>query len=152
MPELDHYEKVKKQYDGRLCSLTLQRSQCVGTNLELEYRWLPELTDHEADFVDTRARAYINSAIGFASISQWIGCQLVPNDACLLGVAIPGWLLAGRQQATYVQNSQYDTEQKTIRITVGMRYVDPRQQMHHADHIAQALENSFTTLFKTITV
>jgi len=150
--DIDHYDAVLSRFPGPLCPLQLIAAESNGPNLLLVYQWSNSLTAKEADNVDTRARAFVNSAVGFAAIAQWVGCRNGPNDASLLGVPIPGWYLEDRQQPTYVQNSQFDTDQKTVQLTLGPRFIDARGDNLLSDPVSSGLKASFKTFFTTISV
>jgi hypothetical protein len=147
-----HYDAVRARFPGPLCRLDLVAAQPMGTNVYLTYRWRGVLSRDEADIIDTRTRAFINSMIDEAAKDQSLPCIKGRSEASLLGVPIPAWHVAGRAQPTFVQNSTFDVSQNTIDLTVGMRFVHVAQELMEPDEVACALATAFKRRCKSITV
>ncbi len=150
--KIDHYETALSRFTSALVPLKIVQAEPDGANLNLIYQWTASLSEKQADLLDSRARAFVNSAVGIAAISQWVGCQDGPNDASLLGIPIPGWYLEGRHHPTYVVNSRFDIREKLMQLTLGMRFARPQEGTIDRDPISHALGESFKTLFAKITV
>lgn len=149
---MDHYKAVRSKSARIPCALHLTRAEPEGGGLRLVYQWAESLPSEEAQVIETRACAFVNSAIGIAAIAQWVGCGGGPSPASVLGVPVPGWYLEGESQATYVRNSQHDVSARTVEMRIGASSANRNARPGRNGSAAGALQESFETLFSTITV
>ncbi len=147
-----HYQEVATTISGKAQTLHLEKWGVDGPNLVLEYSWNELLSHADADRLDTRARAFLNEATAKAALAANLAVVPGPPTYKLAGSWIPSWFIAGRQQATYVQNSQFDPNMRRVRFTIGTPMVTSTQFGSGSfDPIPELLGQQFQRLFMTIT-
>jgi|GEM_PF-3892290 len=152
----EHFETTRQIVGGPDCVLHLREIEIDGPNIFLEYGWNEHLSDAQADGVDTKARAFLNCAVGTAAELAGLSCGVGPN-AHSLGMPngqmnpIPGWYLPQRQQPTYVVNSQFDAATRSVYFTIGTPQVRVDTLGQH-DPVSERLAAAFQQAFSEIHV
>ncbi|HCS54071.1 toll/interleukin-1 receptor domain-containing protein [Rubinisphaera sp.] len=147
-----HYRAVRMSVGPPNCHLTLAAAEPEGSNVYLAYRWSEQLSQEQADQVDTCVRALINSKIGDIATPNDISVRLNWGEESLNGAPIPLWFLDHRNQPTYVVNSQFDMEQKIISLTVGSRFVPTGLDEDMHDPTSIGLYKGFMSLLTEIEI
>lgn len=109
-----HYDQTSRKVPGRMQVLTLIHATMDGLFINLVYQWKRELTDAEADDLDTRARAYIACAIYDAATAAGLTCQPGPPHG-----QRPSWYIRGERMPISLVEAGFDMSDKTCIMRVG---------------------------------
>ena len=109
-----HYNQTARQAPGEKCELALIHAAVEGPFVNLVYQWKAELSDDEADKLDTRARAYIACAIYDAAMTAGLSCRPGPPHG-----QRPSWHIGGERTPISLVNAGFDVSDKTCFMQVG---------------------------------
>lgn len=151
-----HFLGAQQMVGGPPCVLYLKHIDVEGPNCLLEYQWKEQLDALQADGVDTKARAFLNCAVGAAARVASLSCREGTSEHFLKMPngefnAIPGWYLEDRDQPTYVVNSQFDVAAKSVYFTIGTPQIRSDSFDQH-DPVTERLAAAFQQAFAEVHV
>lgn len=143
----EHYERTSRQAQGDKQRLTLIQVEAEGMGVALVYRWTAELSDDEANNLDTRARAYIACAIYDAATIAGLSCQPGPSHG-----QRPTWLFPGEYMPVSLINAGFDVLDKTCFMQIGHGMMRTKGPFFGDGVYAKQLATSFRMQFSEINV
>ena len=138
-----HYDETARQAPGSKCELTLVHVGVEGPFLNLVYQWHDNLSDQEADRLDTRARAYIACAIFDAAETANLSCDPGPPHG-----QRPSWRICGARTPISLVNAGFDVSDKTcfMQVGPGMVAMTARQQGENLSKLAAGFQSQFSRI------
>lgn len=141
-----HYDQTVREAPGEKCGLTLVHAGVEGPFVNLVYQWNAELSDDEADRLDTRARAYIACAISDAATTAGLACQPGPPHG-----QRPSWYVGGESMPISLVNAGLDVSDKTCFMQIGSGMLIMRSPKGSECH-CKRLVAGFQAQFREISV
>ena len=143
---IEHYERVKRSAGGAPRRLSLIEARTEGQYVTLVYQWKEQVTDEEADRIDTRVRAYMTCAIYDAAIAVGLSCHEGPPHG-----QRPAWIIEGSRSPTTLAQAGFDTTKRICWLQIGPGFLI-LDQARETDPLAQKLARAFKRHFAEITV
>lgn len=139
-----HYDETALRAKGEKQELTLARIGTEGPFLNLVYRWTCQLSDEEADNLDTRARAYVVCAIYDAARTAGLSCDRGP-----LHGQRHSWLIGGERTPISLVNAGFDVSEKTcfMQVGPGMLVLSASAGGKHLQKLATGFQSQFSRVF-----
>ena len=142
----DHYLSTSRNASGNPCKLILERSMAEGPVVHLTYRWISDLSDQEADHLDSRARAFIACAIYDAAVGANLVCQPGPQHG-----KRPGWIIEAEPVPVSLMSAGFKVPEKICWMKVGPILARDGIPVGSV-LVAEKLAGRFQALFQEITV
>jgi len=144
----DHYMEERQQVGGPPCQLVLGDAQITGPAVGLFYHWQDDLSDEDADRLDSRLRAYVACAIYDAAVQGGLRCVPGPPHG-----RRPSWRIRGESFLRSLTDGGFDNEQKQCFAEIGPG-VAPMEVILSSVQgpISQILADAFRAHFRRIAV
>jgi len=136
-----HYDHKARQAPDRMRELALIHAAIEGPFVNLVYRWKAELSNEEADKLDTRARSYIACAIFDAATTAGLRCQPGPPHG-----ERPSWYIGGEKMPVSLVNAGFDVSDKTCFMQVGpgmLIMAAPQKGGRHCKKLIEGFQAQF---------